>query len=438
MKTRNLILLMLASLALITSSSAEVRVDSLSIDPYHIEAGDKVDIYVKIHESLIKRDVWSGGTSTDKGYQVTQDDPDVFYYAELMASTDLTRDYITFVEGTRRIGHLFPGESWTIPFSIKVSEDAPSADYELEVDIMTKNAKTGAEDSARSYAFTVHVKGVVKFNVEAENTLTVGKVNKVKLRLSNMGSGKAKHVTVSANASTPLTVLDAGEVYIGAMKGGDKSDIKFNVNVDSDAKLGSYEIPIKIEYVSEGGEKMVIPQKIGVRVDGTPDISIVLDSEDDLKSGSSGEVVLNIVNNGFIDAKFLTVRLKSTEDYTVTSSAEKYIGNLASDDFENQEFMIDISKTAEAGSMPLKVVLEYKKDNSNTLETMESTVNVNILSESEYLKVIKSNGSNVNAKTMLLAIPGLIIVYLLIWFTVKVIGAVTDLLNRKLFKRGLE
>jgi hypothetical protein len=53
-----------------------------------------------------------------------------------------------------------------------------------------------------------------------------------------------------------------------------------------------------------------------------------------------GTITLNIINKGLIDAKFMNVVVKDTENYEVVSSNEEYIGNVDSDDFETTDITI--------------------------------------------------------------------------------------------------
>jgi len=88
--------------------------------------------------------------------------------------------------------------------------------------------------------------------------------------------------------------------------------------------------------------------------------------------------------------------------------------------------------------MPLAVAVEYQKENSNKVERIESTVNVNVLSGSEYSAAAKSNGGSTGLLGMILAVPALVVAYIVLWLVYKFVGVATNFLNRKLFKRKVE
>jgi len=437
MNSRKTIVFGFVLMFIVSTASADVRVEGVSLDPTHIEPGDEVDVNIKVYRATEKIDVY-GGTERSGSTGVIKDDPDLFYKAELVGKDDASKKYVMILDGEKNIGHLFFGESWTTPFKVMVKADAPAADYTLEYRLYETNPSYQPTGGIKSYEFKLPVEGLVKYSVTSDESLELGSTGSLGLKISNVGGGNARQVSVILNASSPITILSSSEAYAGNLAGISSKELTYMVSVASSATPGAYEIPIQIKYINSVGTEVTVKKTLGVEVTGTPGISVMLDSAEVLKKGGKGVVSLSVINNGFIDTKFLNLNILETGDYEVQAPSEIYIGNLASDDFESHDFTIQVSDSAKEGPLPLKVVVEYRKENSNKIERVEQTVEVNVLSEKEYAESVKSNGGGLGTLSMILALPALVVAYILLWFIVKIVGVITNYLNRKVFKRGVE
>lgn len=426
------ILSLLVVLALMNVVAAEVRIDSVSLDPYMVEAGDEVDVYVKFHESAVKRDALTKGGIIE----AAKEDKNLYYGVKLVTASDISKQNVVIIEGQKNIGHVFIGETWTAPFRIKVVEGAEATDYKMEFQVISTDEDGKEKGIARLYPFNISVKGIVKFDVDSDDELEIGSPGTIDLKLENVGGGTARHVTVNLGTAESLTVLGSTENDLGAFTGKESKSVRYNIAVDSNAVTEAKEIPFTIAYINEQGQIIVLNRTIGATIKGEPSIGVSLESTEGLVAGRTGTISLSVINNGFIDAKFVTIKLLPSEQYTAESSETIYIGNLASDDFENEDFKVKLAESA-SGEIPFKVRVEYKQENKDELGAKEYEVKAHALTQSEYLMSAQANGTQSQIKTALLAIPALIVAYLALWFTVKVVGAITAFLNKKIFKRGV-
>lgn len=217
MKTETTLLVLGIFLASMLNTAAEVQIDSVSIDPAHIEAGDEVDIHVKYHEAPTKRDVFSGKTKDASGQSILSQDPNTSYTARLVAVDELGKQHVQIFEAERKVGHLFVGESWTSAFTAKISEAAPAADYRMEFQLRPTDLDGKVIGTDRVYKFTLSVKGAAKFSVQAGNMLALGNENAFNVKITNVGGGTARHVSATINVSDPLTIIGAAEAYLGTI-----------------------------------------------------------------------------------------------------------------------------------------------------------------------------------------------------------------------------
>jgi hypothetical protein len=155
--------------------------------------------------------------------------------------------------------------------------------------------------------------------------------------------------------------------------------ISFDIMASPTAKCQPYQIPITLSYKSLDGTQFTKSDYITLVVSAEPNIVADIESSDILASGSSGNVVLNFVNKGLTDIKFLTVTLNNG-DYDLISPNKVYIGNLNSDDFDTAQFKI-YAKSSN-GFVPLNVSIDYR-DGNNKEYSEERMIPLRVYSNEE-------------------------------------------------------
>jgi len=421
--------------ALIQAICAEPRLDSVSLDPSYVEAGDTVNVYVKFHEHPVKRDVLTRGTREDGGSRVVAgENPDIFYTTRLVPADDISETYIIVKEGERSVGHLFIGESWTSPFEIKIRENAPATTYTLEFQIIETDIDGENEEIIIGNDVEITVKDSVEFDIFSDNALDVGSTEDIEIGISNKGSAVARNVNVELTLESPFTTATSSSKYLGNFEGDETKDAAFSVSVDSDAEIKTHNVPLTITYTDSDGVKHTISKEIGARIKAEPDLSLGLDEAGSFTPGRKGEVIISIANEGFVDAKFLKFKLLPSEFYQVYSINDVYIGNLDSDDVETQEMMIKVNDNAPSGEIPLRVELNYKGEGSNKDYTLSGEVPLKVSSQAEYAaEHPQQDGTQVIMAVV--AIPALVLGILLVWFIYKITGLIMTKLNKKFFSK---
>lgn len=410
---------------------SEIRIDSVMWDPSYIEAGDEVTIYAKFVNRPIER-TWA--IENPKDILGTQN-LDVFYKAQLEPVDDLTREYVVVKQDTKNVGHLFIGESWSTPFDIKIRENAIATTYRMRFSVIETDVDGTYEEVVKIHEFDLPIRGVVKFNVDSDNLVKLGSMSDITISVKNEGYGEARHASIKLDLSSPFTPVRTSEMYMGEFEGGESRNITFKVSVDSETEALVYKIPLTIKYIDSNGTEKEVSRDIGVRIDAMPDMKVGLESSDTFAAGKGGKVSIEVVNEGFVDAKFVRLALEPTEDYTLTSVKEFYIGNLDSDDIETDEFTIKVSDSVDKEVIPLKVKLEYKGAGGDEKYTNECTVDLKILSKEAYAAKFQTDNTSSMILGILMVVPVFFIVILVLWFIYKIFDLVKDYLNRKLFSR---
>ena len=411
---------------------AQMRYDSASIDPTYIESGDDVDIFVKFHEGLTKRDIYSANPDN----VVSTGASKYYYFTTIEAEDQTTSKYILIKKGLKNIGRLFTGESWTSHFEVHVADDAPATEYTLSFKVkksLDEDLKNPETVLSRDISF--EVKGEPKFTLTSDSLLNAGETKDFKIVVSNVGGGIAKKVTVSLNATHPLTVLKSSSINAGDLVGKKSAQLSYELYIDSAADSKAYTIPVVITYVDRSGNEISIKDSLGVKVQGLSEITAAMIEQQELRQNKEGAVSVEVINKGFVDAKFLSIEVVDTKDYEVTSAKEIYIGNIASDDFESEEFTVKIAEGV-SGKIPLKVRVTYVEENNNQQITKDFDLQINVLSDEEYKILHPSADTTSQILGFVLIVPAAIVAYVVIWLLFKLVGAITNYIDKKLFRKG--
>src|SRR3989344_7936937 len=144
----------------------------------------------------------------------------------------------------------------------------------------------------------------------------------------------------------------------------DKS-FDFTIKSSQDIAPGDYNVPYVISYTDPNDNTKKVEKKgsIGITVSARTELDYIASAENPV-IGQQGKVSLKIVNRGFGDVKFVSVKIKP-QGFTLLSSEDVYIGNVDSDDFETATYdVLFKDQTAR-----LKASVEYRDfDNKKLVE----------------------------------------------------------------------
>ena len=122
-------------------------------------------------------------------------------------------------------------------------------------------------------------------------------------------------------------------------------------------------------------------------------------------------VPAQIVNKGLGDLRFLSLTIANTNDYTLLSPADIYLGDLDSNDFSS--FEIELVPQRE-GSLLIPVLLNYKDGKNNAIdESIAVPVKVYSAQRAQELGLVSSG----NGFTIAAALVGLALIIVIYRFT---------------------
>lgn len=196
--------------------------------------------------------------------------------------------------------------------------------------------------------------------------------------------------------------VGSSEDSIDEINEDDEEKFSFNIKAGNDLTPGDYSIPYTLTYNLDNETKQKIGT-IGISVYGEAELSFTLETKTPVV-GNKGKISLKIINKGFGDAKFISVKTIPS-GYTLLSEKEIYIGTINSDDFDTASFdVIFDSKDAK-----LNAVIIYKDfDNQEISQTIDMPLTIYSKEQGIELGIIQKNNT--------LLYLGVIIFLALVWF----------------------
>jgi len=195
------------------------------------------------------------------------------------------------------------------------------------------------------------------FNPGDENTISI----KIKNNMNEDVSDASLNLVF---AGKPFIPVGSSEDQIDEILEDDTERFSFKIKAASDIKPGDYEIPYSLSYKNEANVLKTESGTIGLTVQGNPDLEFVLIESNQILN-QKGKLELKIINKGFGQAKFASVKL-SPVGFILLSERNVYIGSINSDDFETASFDVIFNQE----SAVFSAIVEYR-DFDNNLVTKE-------------------------------------------------------------------
>lgn len=227
----------------------------------------------------------------------------------------------TLLESSKKtISRVDPNKGMIVEYDLFVDSSAVSALYTIPVEYSydTDLGTTPSQDEIE-----VRVQGVPKFkllNMTPGKELNPGNQAGISASIKNVGTGKAKRVTVTFSSSSAYIqpIFSKGTVYIENMGPNEEKNIDFEVLVDPDAEYGVYISMINISYEDESGDDFSEDFDVGILVKGIPQLQVIkteADKPDDelkvdlINTGSAKAVGIKgelIINDNLFDIDYIT------------------------------------------------------------------------------------------------------------------------------------
>lgn len=387
MKMRVLVLLAMLAVLVSTASAAvdtayfgkspSILVSLIKQEPDPIEPGKIVEVSFKLDNN--------GTTAEDVVFEILPEYPFLLLPGESPVKS-------IGVLGTSQYGR----QSVVVKYKLKVAQDAVDDNHEIKARYKSENLGWVRLDGFRIKVQTHDAILAVEKFFTAPAVTAPGDKTKLSIELKNYATSLLKDIKVSlsleksGDETRPFAPVGSTNEKVISYIGPQASlPIEFELLVDSDAASKAYKIPLNIRYSDVLNRNYSKINLVTLVVGDAPDLGVALERTDVYTSGSSGSVVLRLVNKGSPDIKFLTVKVLPNENVKVIGADEVYIGKLDSDDFSTAEFKLFVKGK---DSIKIPVQATYKDTNNNDYkENREVGLRLYSSSEAKSFGVKKNN-----------------------------------------------
>jgi hypothetical protein len=325
-------------------TNSDIRISLLSQEPDPAAPGEYIDLRFKIENF---------------GEEALND-----VFVKLEARYPFSLDGSDDAE--KYLGTIFGGmseDSGTIvKYKVKVDSNAISGNNKIKISYRSRGSLilTSAE-------FDISVRAIydqifIDKIVQNPQVLFNGQVSDITFYLTNYGDTLMKDITITIDLSASTTPLvpysELSNKRLKTLKPGETGTLSFKVKANPDAVSQLYKIPITLKYNDILNNAFTKNDILGVEIGGKPNLLVTLEQSSIYTSGSTGDIVLNIINNGETNIKFLNLIIPQKENFVIIEGKEQYIGNLNSDDFETAKVKVHLNGNSTSFKLPVK--LEYE------------------------------------------------------------------------------
>ncbi len=396
-----LLFVVLLTAGVFAADTSFVNIVLQSYDPYPAEPGTYITAKFK---------------ASNLGNAVASD-----FRVEFVPQYPFSLDSTT--DALQSFGSLNPGDDVVFEYKIRVDEKAVIGDNTLTL----KKTLDGIDWDDHDYNVLVKVSesvlSVAKITTTPEEFIP-GETGTLDVSLENLAGTLLKDVSVKLNLETQSSsttgtvfmdlpfapVYSTTEKKLRYLEGGDTKIISFNLKTYADAESKLYKIPMTISYTDDSGNSFSKSDLVGVVVGSQPKLTTLIESSDIHSPGESGEILIKFINKGVTNIKFLSAKIKESNEISVLSTMkEAYIGNLDSDDYDSATFRIKVSKeVASRTSVTIPVLVEFM--DANNKEYSEAiNLELPFLSDSELGIQKKSPIGTIIFVILVVVVLGLII-----------------------------
>lgn len=375
--------------------------------PFPVEPGSYFDLYLSI------RNTGKGAVSVD-----CRLDPS--YPFEIDASDNPSRVFYDFQADREAL----------LKYHIRVADNAVEGNNDLALSCASLDGGPSASAtftiSVQARASTVNIPSVVV----SPSELQPGQNGRITVSVKSESPNYLRDFKIKLDTSSdsfPFVVVNGtNERLLSQVEPHQDMAFAFDVFAYPSAQPGAYKLPISITYSDKLGKSYSISQQTGIRVSTPPKLSLGAESADISAAGSTGKVLLRVMNLGLSNVKLLQVKLLPSNDYVVLSSPVQYVGSVNSDDFETAEFKVHVSENA-TGEVVFNAVLEYA-DSSNSQFSQAGSASIRLFTPAEAQRY---GLASVQDNSILNIILGLVGLFVLVKYVVPAVGRFVGQLGRK-------
>jgi hypothetical protein len=202
----------------------------------------------------------------------------------------------------------------------------------------------------------------------------------------------AKLVTVGLSSDGAPINITTGSQELGDIRSPGITSASFSATITTDANLGSYTLPLTVQYshlsnslanqpTSDVVQSVYTPVNITipltVMIQPVVHVSVIDAQASDLTVGTEGYVNLTIQNTGYQDGTQATVKiLQHGNSAIIPTDDSVYIGDFPRNGIVTCLYRVSVSNDAQQQIYPVDVEVTYTNSDGNTVTSAVDTVGI--------------------------------------------------------------
>ncbi|WOF16918.1 hypothetical protein F1737_09580 [Methanoplanus sp. FWC-SCC4] len=332
------------------AGEATVIVTDTSITPDVLMPGDKALIYVTLKNTATSATLTKTEPQTSLVTDINPTIQSVFLDG---------RKEIKVLEGNSQFsGDIGPGQTIKLTFLIEAGEKEGIFFPTLRVGVK------GAESV--SYPIPVNVntqiatakKPAIIFDQTPGKVVNPGDEINIVLNVSNQGKSTAEDITIKLSPEeSSVAAKNQGTYYINSLYPGESRTLFVDLISDREAEPKIHTIPLKVTYITSGGEEKTELSGINIDIKGKaePGIASVKTDPSRISKGDDFDLTIRIENTGTGEAKSTAAMI----DLPLLGTREAFVGKIKAGNDAPAVFILNANK---AGDFEYKLKVTYTDD----------------------------------------------------------------------------
>ena len=337
-------------------STSNLGMSVVNTDPFPLQSGEQGDIRLQIVNS---------GSSSAQSVRVELLDNYPF---------EVKEDRKTSYE----FGEMIQGQEYQISTEVLVSEDAPDGSNTFKARVVTENLNRTLEIPVEVQSQDIEL-NLANLQTQPQQLMPDTDNNQINIDLVNNGEKTAENVVLNLN--TPgffeQTSSFSTRKALGNIQAGERKTASFNLDINETAPSGMTELETVTTYSADDSTAEIEQSNsFNLNIEGKPQFSVSR-VESNLRSGSTGNLRLEVENTGNVQSSSTRIRIMDSSDQPFDyDSSSKYIGTLEPGQTGEAVFEVDVESDADIKNYLLDFETRGVKDTEVFVE--DSTVEVEV------------------------------------------------------------
>lgn len=258
----------------------------------------------------------------------------------------------------RDVGEIGPGQSIRLSALIRAPEESGIFFPEIWVRVQDGTSLKYPVPVNVDTAITLLRKPALVLEKQIPGTVSPGEDFDVVIEVINRGLSRANDIMIQIGyQGTALLPVSPSTLYIDRLNLGESRQVLLRFASSKDTPIGLYPIPLTVTYESSDGTRLGQTEILGVRIQGSSDLSLATISTDPVRvnRGDPFTLIVRIENTGTADATSVTGSL----DIPVSGVREAFVGKIEPDNDAPAVFFLTADR---GGEIPYTLTISWEDD----------------------------------------------------------------------------